>query len=261
VRTIWNSEEVDGMTFKDHFSGHAPDYSSFRPTYPDALYEYLASLVSAHDLAWDCATGNGQAALGLASSSFHMVIATDASRPQLGQARLHERVAYVVASAERPPLPDASVDLVTVAQAVHWFNLDGFYAEVRRVMKPGGILAVWCYHLQTVSPGVDAAFGRLYAEVLGRYRPPEWRLTESGYAELEFPFTGVTPPRFQMVRRWSLDRLLDYVRTWSACRHYLLEEGSDPTDEIRVELEAAWGDPGQEREVVWPLHLKVGRIG
>jgi SAM-dependent methyltransferase len=255
-----SADEVDRMTFKDHFSGHAPDYSSFRPTYPAALYEYLASLAPAHDLAWDCATGNGQAALGLAPF-FRTVVATDASRKQIGQARPHERVAYVVAPAERSPLPDATVDVVTVAQAVHWFDLERFYAEVRRVTKPGGVLAVWCYHLHTVSPEVDAAFRRLYADVLGPYRPPEWRLTESGYTELALPFEEFSPPRFQIARRWALDRLLDYVRTWSACRRFLRETGSDPTDVVRRELETAWGDPAEDLEIVWPLHMKVGRIG
>jgi ubiquinone/menaquinone biosynthesis C-methylase UbiE len=253
------THEVNRMTFQDHFSGHAPDYSSFRPTYPAALYEHLASLAPAHDLAWDCATGNGQAALGLAPF-FRTVLATDASRQQISQARPHERVAYVVAPAERSPLPDAGVDVVTVAQAVHWFDLERFYAEVRRVAKPGGALAVWCYHLHTVSPEVDAVFRRLY-DVLGCYRPPEWRLIESGYAELAFPFEEFSPRRFQITRRWTLERLLDYVRTASACRRYLRETGSDPTDLVRQELEVAWGDPVDEREVVWPLPLKVGRIG
>jgi SAM-dependent methyltransferase len=253
------THEVDRMTFKDHFSGHAADYSSFRPAYPAALFEQIALLASAHDLAWDCATGNGQAALGLAPY-FRAVLATDASRQQVGQARIHERVAYVVAPAERSPLANGSVDIVTVAQAVHWFDLERFYAEVRRVSKPGGVLAVWCYHFPAVSPEVDAVLRRLY-DVLGHDRPAEWRLIESGYAELPFPFEEISAPRFQIARRWALDHLLDYVRTASACRRYLRETGTDPTNVVRQELEATWGDPVHEREVIWPLILKVGRIG
>jgi SAM-dependent methyltransferase len=247
------------MTFQDHFSGHAPDYSSFRLAYPTALFGHLASLTSAHDLAWDCATGNGQAALGLAPF-FRGILATDASHQQVGQARPHDQIAYVVAPAERSPLPNSSVDLVTVAQAVHWFDLGRFYDEVRRVAKPGGVIAVWCYHFPVISPGVDAVLRRLY-DVLGRYRPPEWQLIESGYAGLAFPFEAIIPPQFKITRRWALDRLTDFVRTASACRRYLRETGTDPTDVVRQELEVAWGDPVDERGVTWPLLLNVGRVG
>ena len=250
--------EIDLMSFHDHFSGQSADYSSFRPGYPAALFEQIASLASAHHLAWDCATGNGQAALGL-TPFFGAVVATDVSRQQVSQARRHDRVAYIVGAAERSPFRNRNVDVITVAQAVHWFDLKRSYAEVRRVAKPGGVLAVWCYHFPAINPEVDAVFRRLY-DVLGDCRPAEWRLIESGYAELAFPFEEISLPRFQIACRWTLGRLLDFVRTASACQRYLRETGTDPTDVVRLELEVAWGDVFEEQDVVWPIVLKLGRI-
>jgi SAM-dependent methyltransferase len=247
------------MTFKDHFSGHADRNGAFRPTYPAGLFEYLASLCPSHDLAWDCATGNGQAALAL-TPHFRSVVATDASERQIAQARPHHKITYSVAPAERTPLPDASVDLVTVAQALHWLDLPSFYAEVRRVSVPGGVIAVWCYQLHTIGPEVDAVVHRLYTEILGDYWPPERRLVEEGYRTLPFPFAEVAPPPFEMVQAWDLPRLLSYLGTWSSSQRYRAQVGTDPIDLIRADMEAAWGGPSQVREVVWPLHLRVGII-
>ncbi|QDV35673.1 class I SAM-dependent methyltransferase [Tautonia plasticadhaerens] len=198
------------MTFKDHFSGHSDRYQAHRPTYPEALYDYLGSLAPGHGLAWDCATGNGQAAHGLVPH-FRTVVATDASAAQVAQARPHERIAYLVAPAERTPIPDGTVDLVTVAQALHWLDLDRFYAEVRRACRPGAVLACWCYQLHAIDPGVDAVVGCYYAEVVGAYWPPERLLVEAGYRTLPLPFEELTPPPFRMVQRWDLDRLLGYL--------------------------------------------------
>jgi SAM-dependent methyltransferase len=245
--------------FKDHYSGHADRYGAFRPTYPAALFEHLASLAPAHDLAWDCATGNGQAASAL-TPWFHRVVATDASPQQVAQALSHDRIAYLVAPAERMPLPDASVDLVTVAQALHWFHLPAFYAEVRRVARPGGVLAAWCYTRPSVTPGIDAAIGRLYSGVLEPYWPPERREVEAGYETVWFPFYEEASPAFLMVHNWDLRHLLGYLGTWPAVPTYREQNGSDPLDLIRCDLEAAWGDPSLEREVVWPLKLRVGRV-
>lgn len=245
--------------FKDHFSGHAEDYGAFRPTYPPSLFAYLASLAPAHDLAWDCATGNGQAALALAPS-FGRVVATDASSRQVAQARAPDRIAYLVAHAERTPLPDASVDLVTVAQALHWFDVIPFYAEVRRVTRPGGVLAAWCYELHQINTEVDPVIRRLYADILGGDWPSERRLVEDGYRTIPFPFDEIIPPRFAMAARWDLERLLGYLGTWSAVVRHRGRTGGDPLDLIRGDLEAAWGDAGLEREVVWPLNMRVGRV-
>ena len=248
------------MSFdKDHFSGHADLYEAFRPTYPNSLFAYLASLCPLHDLVWDCATGNGQAAVPLAAY-FRAVIATDGSQKQIDQGRPCENVRYLVAPADAAPIDDGSVDLVTVAQALHWLDLNGFYAEVRRVSRPAGMIAVWCYQLHTVAPEIDAIVHHLYADIVGADWPPERRLVEEGYRTLAFPFEEFAPPRFQMVLSWDLEHLLGYLGSWSSVQRYRGRTGFDPLTLIQAELEAAWGDPGQTRDVTWPLHLRVGRI-
>ncbi|WP_165227297.1 class I SAM-dependent methyltransferase [Aquisphaera insulae] len=246
-------------TFPDLFSGHASLYEAHRPTYPPELFGFLAEIVSSHDLAWDCATGNGQAAIDLAGY-FDRVIATDASDRQLSAAPAHPRVDYLKARAEVTPLRDASVDLVTVALALHWFDVDRFYEEVRRVVRLGGVLACWTYSLQRVSPAVDAVLRRFYAEVLGPYWAPQIRHVDSGYQTLPFPFEGIDAPRFQIVRQWELERYLACVDTWSASQAYRRANGRDPRDEIGDELKAAWGIADAMREVTWDLNLLVGRL-
>jgi SAM-dependent methyltransferase len=249
------------MSFKDkdHFSGHADRYEAFRPTYPATLFEYLASLCAAHDLAWDCATGNGQAAIPL-SGHFGAVIATDASQQQIDQAEPRANVRYLVALADKAPIGDASVDLVTVAQALHWLDLPAFFAEVQRVMRPSGVMAVWCYQLHSIAPGIDKVVHYLYADIVGADWPPERRLVEEGYRTLAFPFDELTPPHFEMVHSWDLDHLLGYLSSWSSVQRYRKRTGSDPLELIQLELTTAWGDPGRPRNVTWPLHLRVGRV-
>jgi SAM-dependent methyltransferase len=236
---------------------HLP-YEAYRPTYPESLFAYLASLCSVHELAWDCATGNGQAAVALAPY-FGTVFATDASQRQIDQARPQKKVRYLVATADAAPIDDTSVDLVTVAQAFHWFDLPRFYAEVRRILKPGGILAVWCYQLQTITPEIDAMIHHLYSDIVGSDWPPERRLVEEGYRTLPFPFDEIAAPPFQMVHSWDLDHLLGYLGSWSSTQRYQKRTGEDPLDLIKEQLKAAWGEPGRPRDVTWPLHLRVGR--
>ncbi len=233
-------------------------YHKFRPRYPVSLFKYLASLVSSHDVAWDCATGNGQAALGL-TGHFRIVFATDASPQQVAGALHHEKIAYIIAPAEQSPLPDASVDLVTVALALHWFHHDQFYAEVHRVIRPGGVVACWTYHLQTVSPEVDAIVQRLYADILGPYWLPENKHVENGYEDLMFPFERIETPVFELERQWDLNHVLGYLRTWSASQCFYTETGRDPLEMIREDLAEAWGKPGMKRKVVWRLRTLVGR--
>ena len=216
-------------SFRDHFSGHAADYARFRPDYPEALFSYLASLAPARRLAWDCATGSGQAAAGLAPR-FEEVVATDASAPQIEQAPPIPRVRYAVSPAESATLPDGSVDLVTVAQALHWFDLPSFFAEVRRVLVPGGVVAVWCYDLLSIASDIDPIVNRFYRDVVGEYWPKERSIVERGYGSLEFPFEEVEipPPGFTMEKEWTLPDLLGYVRTWSAVRRFMAARGEDP---------------------------------
>jgi ubiquinone/menaquinone biosynthesis C-methylase UbiE len=249
------------MSFKDkdHFSGHADQYEAFRPTYPSALFAYLATLCTRHELAWDCATGNGQAAVALAPY-FGCVIATDASEKQIDQARPNDRVHYFVAPADAAPLENASVDLVTVAQALHWFDLPRFYAEVKRVTVPGGVIAVWCYQRHTIAPEIDAIVDRFYSDIVGADWPPERRLVEEGYHTLPFPFVEVAPPRFEMVHSWDLNHVLGYLGSWSSTQRYRKRTGDDPLDLIRGDLVAAWDDPRQPRNVTWPLQVRVGQF-
>ncbi|HEX5727680.1 MAG TPA: class I SAM-dependent methyltransferase [Longimicrobiaceae bacterium] len=242
-------------SFKDHFSGHADAYARYRPNYPPALFAWLAGEAPARRLAWDCATGNGQAAVALAEH-FARVEATDASERQLLQAVRHPRVAYTVAPAERSGLEPASVDLVTVAQALHWFDLPAFYAEVARVLVPGGLLAVWGYGVFTAGAEVDAVVGHLYTDVVGPYWPPERAALDRGYP-VDLPFPRVAAPPFAMEQAWTADDVVGYLGTWSAVQRYRQTHGDDPVAGVEPALRRAWG--AGPRPVRWPLFLHVGR--
>ncbi len=246
------------MTFKDHFSGHAAEYAAARPNYPDNLFAYLASLCANRDLAWDCATGNGQAALSLAAH-FTNVLATDASSGQVQAAVPHPRIEYRVARAESPGIQSDTVDLISVAQALHWFAIPEFFAECERILKPGGLLAVWSYGQCTVTPEVDAIVTALYAETLDKYWPVERRLVEQRYQSLEFPMQVVDDlPEFRMQQHWSANQLLGYLASWSATQRYIAEQGHDPVAAIAEQLRSAW-EGSLEKAVTWPLTLFVCR--
>lgn len=245
-------------TFPDHFSKQAGDYARYRPSYPASLYEHLASLTLGHDCAWDVGTGNGQAAIGLARY-FRSVVATDPSEQQIKLAQPHERVTYRVALAEGSGLEDRSIDLIAVALAVHWFDLDRFYAEATRVMKPKGILAVWCYNLTEITPEVDRVMKSYYHEVLGEFWPPQIRWVNEHYRTLPFPFAEIATPKFAVEAMWSLRDLLGYLSSWSAAQKYKEVHGVDPLGEKQAEFEAAWG-ADHDRVVRWPLYLRVGKL-
>lgn len=246
------------MSFKDHFSRLAAQYSAFRPTYPAAVFDYLAQLCHERQIAWDCACGNGQAALALAER-FDAVIATDASPQQLAAAPAHANVTYRVAPAEDSGIESKSVDLVTVAQALHWFDLDSFYGEVQRVLKPSGVLAVWTYGpLQVEGDEVDALFQEFYSDTVGPYWPPERRLVEAGYRGLAFPFAELSAPPLNMEEQWDRAHLLGYLRTWSATARYVDDKGVDPVAALEERLNPLWVDVHSTRRVTWPLALRVG---
>lgn len=246
--------------FADHFSRVAPHYAGFRPTYPAALFSWLAKTAPGRALAWDCGAGSGQASLGLAGE-FERVVATDASRTQIDSAPPHPRVAYRVASAESSGLSAGSADLVAVAQALHWFDLERFYAEVRRVAKPGGLLAVWTYGILAVDDArLDARLLAFYRDTVGPYWPPERLHVESGYRTLPFPFAELEPPPFAMEADWSLAQLLGYLRSWSATGRFLAEKGLDPVAPLEAQLTRRWGGPNRKRRIAWPLSLRVGRM-
>lgn len=245
--------------FNDQFSAHAKSYAGARPDYPFELFLYLSGLCEETELAWDCATGNGQAASSLAKV-FKRVIASDASAEQIKQARILDNIEYRQAAAEDHFLQPGSVDLVVVAQALHWFNIAAFFENVDEVLKPGGILAVWSYGLTTVNEEVDAVVHKLYAEILDDYWPSERRIVEQRYGGIEFPYALIEGGDFEMSQRWTLEQLSDYLMSWSAVQRYMDERGEDPVRLVAQELEDAWGeDPGREMEVQWPLVLKVGR--
>jgi SAM-dependent methyltransferase len=243
--------------FQDHFSGHAEAYATYRPDYPEALFDYLAVASPARRRAWDAATGNGQAARGLAPR-FARVIASDASAAQIGAAAAQPAVRYLVAKAEQTPLAAGCIDLVTVAQAVHWFDRRSFWREVRRVLVPGGVIAVWSYNLFEVAGAVDEVVRRFYRETVGPYWPPQRSIVEKGYRSLDFPFPDLPAPDFEMEKLWSLSHLLEYVCTWSAVRRFAQARGEDPVDRLREELGSLWGTE-EERPVRWRIDLRVGR--
>lgn len=246
------------MSFADHFSGSAEGYARYRPGYPDALFRWLADHAPNRALALDCGTGSGQAAIPLAAH-FERVLATDASQAQLRQAVRHRGVQYVVASAERSPVPDASVSLVTVAQAFHWLDHAAMFRELERCLVPGGLFAVWTYALCHVTPEIDPVLREFHDRTVGPWWPSERWLVERGYADLDFPLQPVDAPAIPMTADWELERFLGYIETWSAVRRYRQQTGDDPLPALRRQLLPLWGDPSSSRLIDWPLFLRAGK--
>jgi SAM-dependent methyltransferase len=246
------------VTFKDNFSVQAADYAKFRPRYPDALFAYLAGLCANRQTAWDCGTGNGQCAVPLAKY-FSSVIATDPSEKQLAQAESDPRVEYQRGSAEASELPADSMDLITVAQALHWFQIDRFWEEAKRILHRDGVIAVWCYEFLEVAPDIDGVVKHFYADVVGDYWDFERKLVEDGYRSVSFPFPELDPPPFTIQASWSLARLIGYLQSWSATQKFIAQNGTNPVQLIEADLNAAWGDPKSSRKVKWPLSLRIGR--
>jgi SAM-dependent methyltransferase len=243
----------------DHFSKVASEYAACRPGYPPALFTYLSDLCDHHDLAWDCAAGSGQASLPLAEK-FRRVLATDISESMLARAPRHPSLEFRVCRAEESGLGDSTTDLVTVAQALHWIDLDAFYAEVHRVLRPGGSLAVWSYAtLLLDDEALNAILTGFYSEVVGPYWPSERRHVEAGYRSLPFPYSELSVPGFAMSASWTLPQLMGYVGTWSATQRFREVKGFDPIEELAEKMTAEWGEGVSGRSVRWPLTLRVGR--
>jgi SAM-dependent methyltransferase len=245
------------MTFKDLFSERPDQYALYRPTYPAAVFAWLAAQTPGAKLAVDVGTGNGQAAIALAEH-FDRVLGLDPSEAQLRNARVHPRVEYRRSSAEQLAADGASADALFVAQALHWFQHDAFFREVDRVLVPAGVLAVSCYELSRITPEVDAVVMDLYERDLGVFWEPERKLVETGYRTIAFPFPELSVPAFDMRATWTFEDLFGYLGTWSPLERFRRERGFDPLAAILPELRAAWGDAA-EREVVWPLTVRAFR--
>jgi SAM-dependent methyltransferase len=243
--------------FPDLFSRAAVEYAAHRPRYPARLFAELAARAPRTELAWDCATGNGQAAFGLADH-FARVVATDGSAAQIASAVPHERVSYHVALAQASGLPSSAADLVTVAQAVHWFDRAAFFREARRVLVSGGVIAVWCYSLLEIDDRVDRLVRRFYEATVGPYWSPERRLVDDGYRTIEFPFTEFALPPLAIEQQMTLDQLGGYIRTWSATRKFAQERGYDPVAALLQEIEPSWGESSAARRTRWPLSVRAG---
>lgn len=247
------------MAFQDHFSTQAATYAAARPTYPDALFAWLAQACPRHELAWDAGAGNGQCAVAL-SPTFARVIATEPSAAQLANAVPRPNIAYRQEAAESPSLAEASVDLLTIAQALHWFDLARFWPAARRVLREGALVAAWTYERCSVTPAVDAVFQHLYVDLLDPYWPPERAHVADGYARLPFPFARIPVPAFDMAQSWTLPQYLAYLSSWSATQRCIAATGRDPIAEVAVDMGAAWGNPDQPRTVRWPLVVHAGHL-
>jgi len=244
--------------FKDHFSKQSSSYGRFRPGYPDAFFQFLSDQAGAHDLVWDCATGTGQAARSLCPF-FDQVVATDASYEQIKNAHGPANILFRQAPAEQSGLKDQSVDLINVAQALHWFNHDEFYKEVRRVLKPDGLICVYCYELMRISPEIDALILKFYDGLIGPYWPKERYHIEQGYQSLPFPFVERAVPDFEMAEDWTCEQLLGYLGTWSATQRYKDDLGHDAVALIEGEMRSLWGSV-KARKIIWPLSIRMGRL-
>lgn len=249
--------------FPDHFSRLAAEYARFRPGYPSALFDTVARSAPRHERCWDCATGNGQAAVSLAER-FEQVIATDASASQVAHARPHDRVIYRVERAEHTTLPDASVDAVTVAAALHWLDIEAFVAEVRRVARPGAVFAAWTYTTDLLAePALETVLDTYTNEVLGPFWTPNHALVQSRYRDVTLPFEPLDAPELAVEVHWDFDHLLGALETWSAAGLYREEHDQRPTEVIRDDLAHAWQRdlPLQEpRPIRLPLALRLGRV-
>ncbi len=259
--------------FHDHFSQRAPGYAIYRPTYPPELVDFLFDLTNKEldrdtsspgskftPTVWEAGCGSGQLTSALAKR-FPRIIATDASADQIAQSSPLPNVEFRVARAEASGLPDHSVNLAIAAQAAHWFDLEAYYAEVRRVVRPGRFVALVVYGIHvTDDPRIDPIIKHLYRETLAAFWPPQRRLVEEGYLSLPFSFDTIPAPRFNMRADWSLARMLGYIETWSAVAALVKAKGRAQIDAFREDVAVAWGEPDSVRSIHWSLSMRLGRV-
>lgn len=243
---------------KDNFSRQADAYARYRPGYPQELFDFILSYVSNRTTAWDCATGNGQTAKVLAKH-FEKVWATDISETQLLNATRLPNIFYSVQPAEQTDFPDSSIDLVTVSQALHWLDIEQFYAEVKRVARPGAWLAAWMYNLPAIAAGIDELIaGKLYKEILGSYWDKERKKVDEQYSAIPFPFAEIGCPSFLIRLEWTLGELSGYLNTWSALQKFIAVNQYNPADAIAEQIRPLW--QGDKMNVLFPVTLRMGRI-
>lgn len=251
--------EIHRAGFADHFSNQAKDYSIYRPSYPDSLFDQILAETKSRSLAWDCGCGNGQASQTLVNV-FDKVVATDPSANQIENASPHPKIQYLIAPAEKvPQIKDQTVDLICVAQAMHWFNFELFRKEAYRVGKRGSTIAAWGYALSRVDSEIDALYDQLYDDILKDYWPKERVLIEAEYRTIPFDFADKKRINFDLETFWNRNEYLGYLRTWSATQKYLRANGTDPVSLIEKEMERVWPDDIRKR-VVYPGFLLLGKI-
>jgi SAM-dependent methyltransferase len=253
-----NSFPIMMTQFKDNFSKQSGIYLKYRPTYPAELFQYLSSLTQDHNLAWDCGTGNGQSAISL-TQYYKAVYATDPSEQQIKNALPNSKITYKVEKAEQPGLEDNTVDLITIAQAIHWFDFDKFYTEVKRVLKKEGIIAAWAYGLPGISPEIDPVLKHFHDEIIGEFWQNENRLIDKEYSTIPFPFKQLSPPHFKICKSLSLNDLLGLVSSWSAVQRFIDQNSYNPVEELEGQLLKLWGNRDHNKEVTWNLILKIGQ--
>ena len=244
---------------KDIFSTPSDLYAKFRPVYPDALYDFIFSLKPHYANAWDCGTGNGQVAAKLAERC-HLVYASDISQKQLDNAIKKENIHYLLARAEETNLPESSIDLVTVGQAIHWFDFDAFYREVYRIAKPEAVIAVWCYNLPQLTPEIDAILFNFYNNTLDGSWDVERNYIDANYTTIPFPFNEIEEkPALSITTRWTLDQLIGYLNSWSAVQHYIEKNGHSPIPEVGRQFKEVWPE-NTTLDVTFPIVMRVGTI-
>ena len=241
---------------KDNFSSKSSSYAKYRPTYPQELYQFLKEKLDETEKAWDCGTGNGQVA-GALAKFFKEVEATDISQQQLDNAIRQPNIHYSVQAAEKTNFPDHNFDLITVAQAIHWFNFEAFYKEVERVLKPDGIIAVIGYSLFKSNPGTDEVILKFYHDIVGPFWDEERKYLDKKYKTIPFPFIEIESPRFEQEYQWTFAHLIGYLKTWSAVKHYEKANGENPVDLIQDELKTTFG---AKNKVVFPILFRLGKL-
>lgn len=245
---------------KDLFSAQASQYARFRPHYPEELYNFLLSHVTSRGMVWDCATGNGQAAVRLARD-FQQVEATDMSASQISNATSAPNINYSMAPAEKTTFPDQHFDLVTVAQALHWFNFEAFFAEVKRVTKPGGYFAAWTYDICEAPAAMQSLINDFYFNEIHPWFAPERAHIDARYGNIPFPFEMIETPLFYEVVNWDKAHVAGFLDSWSAVQHYIKANGGQsPIPAFMEKLDLVWPADVATQEFRFPLTLKLGRV-